>query len=167
MENVIADVIAIIEAGRQKAYTSINTAMVEAYWLSGRRVVEEELQGQDRTEYGKSIIKSLSEALTKRFGAGYSLSALYDFKKFYMTFSDEKIFHTVCGKLSWSAAEQNWGVRTLERNINTLYYQRLLSSQDKKTIEEEMQEKIRDYHIVGINNMINPDHIFDVNDMVL
>lgn len=102
MGTIINDVIAIIEEGRQKVYRAVNTYMVEAYWLAGRRIVEEELRGQDRAEYGKSIMKRLSEALTAKFGIGYSLSTLYDFKKFYITFSDEKIFHTACGKLSWS-----------------------------------------------------------------
>ncbi len=73
------------------------------WWeMVGKRIVEEDMQSQDRAEYGKSIIKRLSEALTAKFGVGYSLSALYDFKKFYVTFSDEKIFHTACGKLNWS-----------------------------------------------------------------
>ncbi len=165
MENVIADVIAIIEAGRQKAYTAINTAMVESYWLAGKRIVEEELQGQERADYGKAVVKMLSIALTEKYGKGYSPAALYNFKQFYSTYPEDQIFYTVCRKLSWShnrlimrvsdpqarsyylkeAADQHWGVRTLERNINTRYYQRLLSSQHKKTVEEEMQEKSREY----------------------
>lgn len=140
MEPVILDVIGIIEEGRKKAYQAINTSMVEAYWRAGKRIVEDELQGRERAEYGRSIIKKLSEALTKRFGRGYSMSSLYDFKKFYLTFSDEAIFHKLCGKLSWShnrllmrvsnekardyysqeTIAQNWGVETLERNINTI-----------------------------------------------
>jgi len=165
MEAVISDVINIIEEGRRKAYQAINTSMVEAYWLAGKRIVEDELAGNERAAYGKSVMKRLSEALTAKFGTGYSLSALYDFKKFYITFPDENIFHTACGKLSWShnrlimrisdpkarayyvaeTAQQNWNVKTLERNINTLYYQRLLSSQDKKSVEDEMLEKTAEY----------------------
>src|SRR5690554_4552473 len=102
MEAVISDVINIIEEGRRKAYQAINTSMVEAYWLAGKRIVEDELAGNERAAYGKSVMKRLSEALTAKFGTGYSLSALYDFKKFYITFPDENIFHTACGKLSWS-----------------------------------------------------------------
>lgn len=123
--------------------------------------VEEELQGQERAEYGKSIIKKLSEALTAKFGTGYSLSTLYDFKKFYTTFPDENIFHMACGKLACShnrlimrvnspearnyylkeALQESWSVKTLERNINTLYYQRLISSQKQEPVEREMLEK--------------------------
>src|SRR5690606_8995691 len=161
---VITDVINIIEEGRVKAYQAINTSMVEAYWLAGKRLVEDELEGQDRAEYGKSIIKKLADALKQRFGSGFSPSTLYNYKQFYTTFSDEQIFYTLCRKLSWShnrsimrvldkkaqlyylkeAAEQNWGVRQLERNINTLYYQRLLSSQNPQIIEEEMRENTKD-----------------------
>lgn len=64
METVVADVIAIIEEGRRKAINAVNTSMVEAYWLTGKRIADEELQGQERAEYGKAVIKTLSEALT-------------------------------------------------------------------------------------------------------
>lgn len=158
MESVISDVINIIEEGRRKAYRAINTAMVEAYWFAGKRIVEDELAGNHRAAYGKSVMRRLSEALTAKFGTGYSLSTLYDFKKFHITFSDENIFHTACGKLSWShnrlimrvsdpkarayylseTSQHNWSVKTLERNINTLYYQRLISSQNPKPVEDEM-----------------------------
>lgn len=164
MKTVVLDVINIIDEGRKKAYQSINAAMLEAYWRAGKRIVEEELEGLDRAEYGKSIIKQLSEELTDRFGKGYSSTNLYDFKKFYTTFSDENIFRTLCGKLSWShnrsiirvldtearlyylkeAAEQNWSSRQLERNINTLYYQRLISSQNPKVVEDEMLSHTKD-----------------------
>lgn len=166
MENVIADVIAIIEAGRQKAYRAVNAAMVEAYWLTGKRIVEDEQDGQERAAYGKRVITALSERLTINFGRGFSETNIRNFRLFYLTFpSREQIQQTLSAKLSWShfqlvmrvsdpqarsyylkeTADQNWGVRTLERNINTLYYQRLLSSRDKQTVEEEMEEKIKDH----------------------
>ena len=87
------------------------------------------------------------------------------FRLFYLTFPDQNpIQQTLSAKLSWShfqlimrisdanarsyylkeAAEQNWGVRTLARNINTLYYQRLLSSYDKKPVEDEMLENTKE-----------------------
>jgi len=138
MEAVISDVIKIIEEGRSKAYKAINTAMVEAYWLAGKRIVKEGLDGEKRAEYSKYIIGKLSELLTARFGSGYSPTTLYNFKKFYITCPDENILYTLCTKLSWShnrhimrvidrnariyylkeAAEQNWDVRQPERNIH-------------------------------------------------
>jgi len=176
MEAVISDVIKIIEEGRSKTYQAINTAMVEAYWLAGKRIVENELEGYDRAEYGKSVIKKLSEALTARFGKGYSPATLYNFKQFYSTFPDEEIFYKLCRKLNWShnrlimrvadykarhyylkeAAEQNWGVETLERNINTLYYQRLISSQNQRPVEDEWQKTLKQRPPIGeIGSLIN------------
>jgi predicted nuclease of restriction endonuclease-like (RecB) superfamily len=176
MEAVITDVINIIEEGRRKAYQAINTSMVEAYWLAGKRIVEDELEGQDRAEYGKSIIKKLADVLTIRFGSGYSPSTLYSYKQFYTTFSDEEIFYTLCRKLSWShnrsimrvldkkaqlyylkeAAVQNWGVRQLERNINTLYYQRLISSQNPEPVEDEMLENTKQFKYDNRDFIRNP-----------
>lgn len=176
MESVITDVIHIIEEGRRKAYRAINTSMVEAYWFAGERIVEDELEGQDRAEYGQSIIKRLSDALSIRFGSGYSPATLYNYKQFYTTFPDEEIFYTLCRKLSWShnraimrvldenarlyylkeASEQNWGVRQLERNINTLYYQRLLSSQNKQTVEDEMLENTKELKLDNRDFIRNP-----------
>lgn len=176
MESVITDVINIIEEGRRKAYQAINTSMVEAYWLAGKRIVEDELEGKDRAEYGKSIINKLSTVLTVKFGKGYSTTNIYDFKKFYTTFPDENFFRTLCGKLSWShnrvimrvldknarlyylreASEQNWGVRQLERNINTLYYQRLISSQNPQPVEDEMQKNTKDIQFDNRDFIRNP-----------
>jgi len=176
MEPIITDVINIIEEGRRKAYKAINTSMVESYWLAGKRIVESELEGDDRAEYGKSVLRNLSIALTERFGKGYSSSSIYDFKKFYTTYPDENIFHTVCGKLTWShnrsimrvldkkarlyylkeAADQNWGVRQLERNINTLYYQRLIASKGKQPIIDEMIENTKDMKLDSHDFIRNP-----------
>lgn len=186
IEPVISDVIHIIEEGRKKAYQAINTSMVEAYWLAGKRIVEDELDGHERAEYGKSIIKKLSEALTDKFGKGFSVATLYSFKQFYATFSDENIFYTLCRKLSWShnryimrvvdkkaqlyylreTYEQNWGVRQLERNINTLYYQRLVSSNNPGPIEEEMLEKTEDFQFDSRDFIRNPTVLEFCRNMV-
>jgi predicted nuclease of restriction endonuclease-like (RecB) superfamily len=155
----------IILAARQKAYTTVNFAMVEAYWLMGERIVEEEQQGNERAAYGEEIIKTLSVELTKEFGKGFSERNLWDFRKFYLTFQDAEIVRTLCAQLSWShirlimrvenkdaqmyylkeSAENHWTVRTLDRNISTLYYQRLLSSQIKEPIIQEMKKNTKKY----------------------
>jgi predicted nuclease of restriction endonuclease-like (RecB) superfamily len=194
--NYVSEIKEILRLARQKAYRAVNSAMVEAYWLSGKRIVEEEQNGKDRAEYGKEILKTLSKALNEEFGKGYSVTNLQNFRKFYLLFSNLSIQQTVSAnlmdsiqqtvsvksvpennqivdvhsmdwkfqkafvKLTWShferlirvenekariyylieAAENNWAVRTLERNISTLYYQRLLSSQKKELVEAEMKE---------------------------
>ena len=161
----IAQIKEIIFVARQKAYTAVNFAMVEAYWLMGKRIVEEEQQGNERAAYGEEILKTLSFELTNEFGKGFSERNLRDFRQFYLTFQETEIWHTLCAKLSWShiklimrvdnknaqkyylqkAAENHWSVRTLDRNISTLYYQRLLSSQVKEPVETEMKEKTADF----------------------
>ncbi len=153
----IADVKQILEQARQKAYSATAFAMIEGYWLMGKRIVEHEQQGKARAEYGTELLNNLSAALGKGFGS----RMLRDIRQFYLTFSEEKDLAHTCAKLNWShiraimrvsdknarayylkeANQNNWAVRTLERNINTLYYQRLLSSQNHASLSEEMQEK--------------------------
>ena len=161
--NYINEIKKILKNARQKAYTAVNSAMVEAYWKIGRRIVEEEQNGKERAEYGKEILQNLSKELTEEFGKGYSYRTLREIRQFYLMFSDFEKWRTVSAKLTWShfqkvlrvsdekarifylteAAENMWSVRTLDRNISTLYYNRIVASIDKKTVEDEMKEKIK------------------------
>ena len=161
--NYINEIKKILKNARQKAYTAVNSAMVEAYWKIGRRIVEEEQNGKERAEYGKEILQNLSKELTEEFGKGYSYRTLREIRQFYLMFSDFEKWRTVSAKLTWShfqkvlrvsdekarifylteAAENMWSVRTLDRNISTLYYNRIVASIDKKTVENEMKEKTK------------------------
>ena len=161
--NYINEIKTILKNARQKAYTAVNSAMVEAYWKIGRRIVEEEQNGKERAEYGKEILQNLSKELTEEFGKGYSYRTLREIRQFYLMFSDFEKWRTVSAKLTWShfqkvlrvsdekarifylteAAENMWSVRTLDRNISTLYYNRIVASIDKKTVENEMKEKTK------------------------
>ena len=161
--NYISEIKKILKNARQKAYTAVNSVMVEAYWEIGRRIVEEEQNGKERAEYGKEILQNLSKELTEEFGKGYSYRTLREIRQFYLMFSDFEKWRTVSAKLTWShfqkvlrvsdekarifylmeAAENMWSVRTLDRNISTLYYNRIVASIDKKTVEDEMKEKIK------------------------
>jgi len=165
--NILNDVKQIIDNARDYAYHAVNVAMVRRNWLLGKRIAEEELQGENRAEYGAQVIIMLSKALTESYGKGFNKSNLYSFLVFYKYFPN--IFRTVCGKsgkeeiasvtlLSWShyrtllqvfdknarnwyldeATKRMWSVRTLQRNIETQYYHRLLSSQNKGAVENEM-----------------------------
>ena len=162
-KNYINEIKTILKNARQKAYNTINSVMVEAYWKIGRRIVEEEQSGRERAEYGKEILQNLSKELTEEFGKGYSYRTLREIRQFYLMFSDFEKWRTVSAKLTWShfqkvlrvsnekarifylmeAAENMWSVRTLDRNISTLYYNRIVASIDKKTVEDEMKEKIK------------------------
>ena len=156
-KSLVTDIQNILHTARTKSYAAVNFAMVEAYWQIGRRIVEEEQRGKGRADYGAQLIQSLSKSLTDDFGRGFSGANLRSFRQFYLTFPDAEICYTLCSKLSWShsrlimrvdnpkareyylkeAAEQNWSVRVLERNIHTLYYERLLASRDKKSALEK------------------------------
>jgi hypothetical protein len=98
----VSDIKQILSAARKKAYSAVNFAMVEAYWLIGKRIVEEEQQGKVRAAYGEEILKTLSVELTQEFGKGFGTRSLWDFKKFYLTFNEYEIMHTLCAQLSWS-----------------------------------------------------------------
>lgn len=159
-------------------YRSVNTILSQRNWLIGYRIAEEELAGEEREEYGAEVIKKLSRELTKRYGKGYTKTNLYSFYRFYKCFSE--IFHSVSGKsafkLSWThyrillqvhdetarkwyekeAYEQTWSVRTLQRNIDTQYYYRMLQSQDKKAVEAEMREKTSSYQNDKLEFIKNP-----------
>ena len=78
----------IVTQARQKAYAAINSAMVDAYWQMGKRIVEQEQQGKDRADYGSQLLKSLSKELTAEFGNGFSVPALYHYRSFYLTFPE-------------------------------------------------------------------------------
>jgi hypothetical protein len=161
--NYINEIKKILKNARQKAYTAVNSAMVEAYWEIGRRIVEEEQSGRERAEYGKEIIKNLSKELTEEFGKGFGERNIRNIRQFYVLFSDYEKWKSLISKLTWThiqkvlrvsdekarifylteAAENMWSVRALDRNISTLYYNRIVASIDKKTVEDEMKEKIK------------------------
>jgi predicted nuclease of restriction endonuclease-like (RecB) superfamily len=144
-----ADIKDILAQARNKAQSAVNSAMVEAYWLIGQRIVQEELQGQNKAQYGTRIMEELSKALAADFGKGFSYANLYNFRQFYRIFPDQKMLYTLCRELSWShlrliirvdttqaieyycteAREQHWTVRELERHIKAQSFQRLLSTQ--------------------------------------
>jgi predicted nuclease of restriction endonuclease-like (RecB) superfamily len=146
------EVRAILRKSRKKAYRAVNSSMVEAYWLIGKRIVIEEQKGKDRAKYGEKLIRNLSIQLNKEFGKGFSYANLKNFRQFYSTFANDEKGYTLCSLLSWShirlimrlddrttreyylteAREQDWSVRQLERNIKSGYYQRLLSTRNLK-----------------------------------
>ena len=166
-DDILYDIRAIIETSQNNAYKAVNHALIQRNWLIGYRITQEELNGQNRAEYGAEVIKRLSIELTELYGKGFTKSNLYSYSLFFKTFP--QIFQTPSGKserlLSWShyaallqvkdktardwyekeAAKQTWSVRTLQRNISTQYYYRLLKSQNKEPVFEEMKEKTSKY----------------------
>ena len=161
-DDVLKDVCSIIDSAEKYAHRSVNIALVQRNWFIGYRIAEEELKGEDRANYGTEIIKKLSKELKEEYGKGFDSRNLYYFLNFYKTFPN--ILNTVCSKsdalLSWShyrtllqvldkearewyekeALGQTWSVRTLQRNISSQYYYRLLKSQVKEPVVEEMKK---------------------------
>jgi len=149
----------IIRESRQAAYRAVNFTMVIAYWNIGKVIVEDELHWE-RAEYGKSILKNISKRLTKEFGKGFDESNLRYMRLFYKTFP---ICDALRHELSWThyrsllrienkdariwymneAANSVWSTRQLDRQISTLYYERLLSSRDKKIVIDDANEKLQ------------------------
>ena len=176
--DILRDMREIIEASRRDAYRAVNIALVRRNWLLGRRIAEEEMKGEHRAEYGLEIIKKLSANLTKEYGKGFDRSNLYFFLQFYKCFPE--IVDTACRQssnvLSWShyrillrienpearkwyekeAVDQMWAVRTLQRNVETQYYYRLLSSQHKDQVEVEMKRLTLDYQRDKLEYVKNP-----------
>jgi predicted nuclease of restriction endonuclease-like (RecB) superfamily len=131
---------------------AVNTAMVHAYFEVGRLIVEDEQHGEARAEYGKETLMDLSKRLTLEFGKGFSRQNLQNMKQFYISFQN---CQTLSGKLSWShytlvmrldkeqarnfylkeAESENWSVRELDRQINSLLFERLALSRNKEKVK--------------------------------
>ena len=158
--NLLKDLREIIARGRAVAYAAVNAAMIDTYWKIGRRIVEEELHGSKRAEYGTGMLNALSAALTEEFGKGFEPRKLRDYRQFYLYFPQDKIWHSRVPNLTWThfrtllrvpeetarlwyldeASRESWSVRTLDRNISSQYYHRLLASQNKAPVVAEMKE---------------------------
>lgn len=162
----------VILKARAQAYRSVNVVMVEAYWNVGRLIVEKEQGGEKRAAYGEAILADLSVRLTTEFGQGFDLTNLRKMRQFYLTFPKRDAMRLESSRspkqdalrpeLSWThyrlllrvdnaqartwymneAAEQHWSTRQLERQINALYYERLLASKKKAPVRKEAQEKL-------------------------
>ena len=159
MDELYANIRGILQSARKRAYTAVNFAMVESYWQIGQTIVEHEQHGEVRADYGKGLLKELAVRLTKDFGKGFDESNLRYMRLFYRCFQK---CDTLRHELTWShyrrlisveneqarlwymneAAEGVWSTRQLDRQISTLYYERLLASRDKAPVIAEAKEKM-------------------------
>ena len=154
-ENVYHSVRGYVIDAQRKVYASVNSAMVEAYWKIGKTIYE--VCGEsDRAAYGKQVLQFLSEKLTTEFGKGFDQSNLRNMRRFYQSFP---IWDAVRPELSWThyrfpmsvqdkdarafylreSIESGWTARQLQRQINTMFYQRILASRDKESVSAEIQ----------------------------
>lgn len=121
----IQEIKEILAQARQKTYQAINSAMVEAYWKIGQKIILEEQNGKERADYGKEIIHNVSLELTKEFGKGYSKRTLWEIRQFYFYFQGFEIVRTLFAQLSWSHYQRVLRVSNPEARLIIL--QRLLS----------------------------------------
>lgn len=149
----------LIQSARRQALRAVDTIQVCTCWEIGRHIIEFEQFGKNRAIYGSRLIANLAESLTIEFGRGFDERNLRHMRAFFLSFS---IWNAVRTELSWThyrtllrvedkqarqwymneAAAQNWSTRALDRQINTLYYERLLASKDRDPVRQEAANQI-------------------------
>jgi|SRR6185437_13090657 len=178
----------LLVSTRQQLHRTINTTMVQTYWNIGRLIVEEEQNGQNRAEYGTQQLEYLAQRLQMDFGRGFDARNLRNMRRFYLVYP---IWNAVRTELGWThyrilirieneAAREwyanesiinQWSYRALERQISTLYYERLLSSKEKSPVVKEAHNKtallknnvkdyLRDPYIIDFLNL-SSDSLFE------
>lgn len=176
----------ILNIARNKVYKTANFVMVEAYWNIGKSIIEEQ-GGNEKAEYGAGLIKELSKLMTQDFGKGFTVTNLKYMRQFYLMFPNG---HALRDELSWThyrllikvendnarefymqeAAKSQWSTRQLERQINSFFYERLLSSKNKKQVADEIQtlepakkpeDIIRDPYVLEFLGLSSNDDFYE------
>ncbi|MDI6788925.1 MAG: PDDEXK nuclease domain-containing protein [Planctomycetota bacterium] len=161
---LLNNVSSLLQEARRQTVRQINTVITTTYWHTGRLIIEEEQKGKERAGYGEYLIKRLSDDLTKRFGKGFTVVNIWNMRQFYLTYSKlyalrresrrDKISHALRDQLTWThfrtlmrvddklarqfyeieTVKNNWSSRELERQINSLLFERLSLSKNKKKV---------------------------------
>ncbi|MDE7438526.1 MAG: PDDEXK nuclease domain-containing protein [Muribaculaceae bacterium] len=186
----IDEIKSLVKKGRLEAYAAINQCMIATYWEIGKRIVEEEQRGKNRAQYGKKIIKTLSETLTLEFGEGFSPRYLRAFRQFYLIIPSFEIWKSRFPNLTWThifrtlrvgdetairwylenASKEMWSVRTLSRNISSQYYERHFKTPElvKSSSGEEFgksAEEILKSPIIAEFLGLSPNHQYSETDL--
>ena len=156
---LLANLRGLIQDARKQILRSADVIQVQTCWEIGRHIVEFEQGGSDRAQYGKQLLPALAATLTVEFGKGFDVTNLRHMRGFYLAFP---IRDALRRELSWThyrtllraddakarlwymneSADQGWSTRALERQIGTLYYERLLASSDRREVEQEAASNI-------------------------
>lgn len=160
--NLINQIGDLLLRGREQASQSVNTILVQTYWLIGRHIVEFEQDGNEKAEYGSFLFEKLSKDLQNVYGKGFSRSNLLYMRKLYLKFPKSE---TLSNVLSWShyfeilrsendleiyfytkqSEKEKWSVRELKRQMKSMLFHRLALSTDKKGVLE-LSEKGQEIH---------------------
>lgn len=179
---LVSEIRELIASARQHVVQTVNSTMVQTYWHIGRLIVEEEQQGESRAVYGKQQLQRLSGELTREFGKGFDVTNLRNMRAFYQAFPNRDALRP---ELSWThyrtllrienpqarewymaeAASQHWSSRALERQISTLYYERLLSSQDRAAVEQEAEHQTRPLAEHNARHYLRDPYVLDFLDL--
>lgn len=178
IDNLFNRIKEIVVSSRETTYRAVNTAIVKTYWEIGRAIVENEQDGNVRAEYGKQVLLGLSKRLSKELGKGFSLSNLFNMRRFYISYP---IFQTVSGKLSWShycelveienedkrafyeneTINSGWSVRELQRQLNSSLYERLLLSEGNANKETVMKLAKEGQALTKPSDMLKDPYVFE------
>ena len=170
IDTLLLTVKEIVMKAKNLAYCSSNAIMLNMYWEVGQLIVEDEQQGKTKAVYGKATLKNLSKFLTVEFGNGFDESNLRNMRQFFLAFP---IRDAVRHELSWThyrmisrikneaqrlqyielSIEGNWDTRTLQRNIQTLYVDRILIPET--TSETQPKNIIKDPYILEFYGLPN------------
>ena len=168
----------VIDHAQQQLRHTVNDLMVQSYWHIGRLIVDDEQGGAARAEYGKQTLKQLSDKLSAEYGKGFSPQSLWNFRQFYLEFP---ILSTAWRELRWShykilmrikdpvardwyaneAVSQGWSVAALDRQVSTLFYERLLSSQDQTALRTEATTLIQQHAPSDPRDFIRDPYILE------
>lgn len=169
----------LLEDARKGVAKTVNTILVETYWKIGKRSVGYEQKGNQKAEYGTELLARLSRDLSLKYGKGFSKSNVYLMRQFFLKYPK---FQTLSGKLSWShyvellnvsddlarsfyekqCIKENWSVRELKRQINSMLFERLALSRDKRgvlklarkgQIIEKEEDIIKDPYVLEFLNI--------------
>lgn len=165
-------IVTILEEARSHVVRAVNTGMVTAYWLIGREIVEALQGGEERAEYGRQVLESLSARLTERYGRGFSVTNLKYFRMFYQAYPNrlaairhpagDELASGFSPRLTWShyralmrvddeaarafyereAAECGWSRAQLERQIQSSYYQRIVANRGGADLTLQEREQL-------------------------
>jgi predicted nuclease of restriction endonuclease-like (RecB) superfamily len=176
-DDLLGRIVSILDGARGQVVRAVNHSMISAYWHIGREMVEALQRGRERAAYGKALIERLAADLTARYGKGFSATNLGYFRQFYLVYRD-RIPHPLGGELpagfnpnlTWShyralmrvtdadarqfyegeAARANWSRRDLDRQIGSLFYQRLLASTDRTGMPRTYEESADRLRLVDV-----------------
>jgi len=176
-DNFIVDIKNILHRAKSSIYQTINTTMTQTYWEIGKRIVEEEQDGEKRAKYGKAIIKNLSDELTKEFGKGFSADNIKGMRRFYLAYQKSETVSNQF-KLSYShyifltrmtnidernfyeieSLDNAWSLRELKRQFNSGLFERLALSRDKSSVKELAT---KGQIVQSVNDLIKDPYILE------